>query len=278
MNQSACKRILAIIEILALTQQGLRLVDICKELSLPKSIGHRLLSLLIEEGYVNKSDYNDTYFLSLKIATMGVRYYAGSGFPDLIQPILDKLADKTGELARVALCFQNKLIWMGKSQGSKLGLRYEPSPDRETGNEVILHVTASGKAWLSQLPLNIALNLVKTQSYIGGISFGPKAAKNITDFKRMLNYAIKIKYGEAIDEGELGTSALAVPILSTGPNYKYCIGTISVACPTVRFNKENKKYILSELRIASNELEKINVKIFENKNLGTKYLNKNLAA
>ena len=278
MNQSAAKRILAIIETLAGSQQGLRLVDICSELSLPKSIAHRLLSLLIDQGYVQKIEQSESYFLSLKIAAIGMRYYTGSGFPDLIQPILDRLADKTGELARVALCSQDKLIWMGKSQGSKLGLRYEPSHDHETGNEVVLHATASGKAWLSNLPINYALSLVKEQACIGSITFGPKAANTISEFEKMINNTFKNGYGEANDEGELGTSAIAVPIFIVNLDKKHCIGTLSVAGPTVRFNKDKKKIIINELKASSLELDSININIFKNFNFYEKIIDVNLVA
>ena len=82
---------------------GAGLTEICAALNLPKSIGHRLLALLMESGYVMQHGPSGRYGLTLKLTMLGLRHYVRSGLDDLAQPVLDRLAAETGELARLAV-------------------------------------------------------------------------------------------------------------------------------------------------------------------------------
>ena len=66
-----------------------------RALKLPKSAAHRFLALLAARGFVRQDEATQRYALTLKLASLGFRFLAGTGWPDLAQPVLDALAART---------------------------------------------------------------------------------------------------------------------------------------------------------------------------------------
>src|ERR1700722_9210433 len=145
---SAFKRGLQIVELLTGSETGLPLNEIADTLEIPRSAAHRLLSELIETGFVYQVSEMGNYRLGLKIVGLGQRHLASSNLAQLTQPALKDLAEVTGELVRLAVRDNDRMFWIAKSQGSKHGLRYDP----EAGASVTLSCSATGIAWMSTLP------------------------------------------------------------------------------------------------------------------------------
>lgn len=253
MNQSAARRLLLVLEFLTAHPDGAGLTDICEALALPKSIGHRLLALLIESGYVVQHRPSGCYGLTLKLTMLGLRHYVRTGLDDLAQPVLDQVASDTGELARLAVVEGERLIWVAKAQGARSGLRYDPGIDHDTGHDVVLHATATGKAWLATLPEEQALRIVSATGLHTPARSGPNAVKNLASFRQMLQATRLSGFGVAIDEGEPGTAAVAVAILEASGTGA-AVGTLSLAGPLLRFDEERRSLFAARLRRAAEEL------------------------
>jgi DNA-binding IclR family transcriptional regulator len=86
---------------------------------------------------------NLRYHLSTKLVAMGFRYLSSSG-ADIVQPVLDRLAQETGELVRLGVIDGERQTWIAKG-GARSGLRYDP----DMGRDAPLFYTASGHAWLA---------------------------------------------------------------------------------------------------------------------------------
>ena len=255
MNQSSAKRALAIMEHLAGRPSGVGLTDICEFLALPKSIGHRLLSLLIETGFVVQHGESGRYALTLKLTMLGLRHYVQTGLDDFAQPILDRLATETGELARLAVVEGNRLIWVAKAQGARSGLRYDPDVDHDTGHDVVLHTTATGKAWLATLPEAEALQIVEATKLETPKRFGANAARTLAEFQERLRAARLAGFGEAVEEGEPGTAAVAVAICDKSEiGGGKAVGTLSLAGPLMRFGADRRPLLAARLARAAAEL------------------------
>ena len=155
-------RVMDIIELLADEPNGLPLSEIARRLDMPKSAAHRLLSSLVNRGFAVQDDTSQRYRLTVRLAAVGFRVLAGAGTSDICQPSLDRLARRTGELVRLALVEGDTLFWIAKAQGALSGLRYDP----DLGQAVVLHATATGKAWLSTMNDEAAANLVKKRGYV----------------------------------------------------------------------------------------------------------------
>ncbi len=258
MNQSAAKRALLILEHLAGRPAGVMLTEVCDHLTLPKSGAHRLLALLGEAGYVRQDAQTGRYALTLKLTMLGLRHYVATGLDDLVQPILDSLAADTGELARLAIVDGARLVWVAKAQGARSGLRYDPDLDQDTGHDVVLHATATGKAWLATLPEDTALAIVGETGLRTPPRFGPNVARSVERFADLLAETRRKGYGEALEEGEPGTAAVAVAVFDTssrlgGP----AVATLSLAGPMFRFGVERRMEFAARLARSARELGSI---------------------
>ena len=250
MSQSPTRRSLAILELLALRPEGLALGDLGERLGLPKSVAHRLLSLLTEEGYTRQDVATGHYTLTLKLTLLGARYLAGTGLGDVSQPILDRLAATTGELVRLTVVEGDSLVWVGKAQGARHGLRYDP----DAGTHVVLHATATGKAWLATLDEAEAMRIVEATGFRTPEHFGPNAIREAERFREALALTRECGYGLALEEGEPGTAAVAVVVRGSTEAGAAAVGTLSVAGPVGRFTPERRRFFVEALRAAAGEL------------------------
>ncbi len=250
MSQSATRRTLAILELLAEHPDGAALGEIGQRLAMPKSIAHRLLALLVDCGYVRRHPVTERYELSLKLALLGARFMAGTGVGDVAQPILDGLAAASGELARLAVVEDRGLVWVAKAQGAQHGLRYDP----DTGTHVVLHATATGKAWLATLAEAEALAIVEATGFRTPDHFGPRVIRDVARFREELTRTRAQGFGIALDEGEPGTAALAVVVRASAAADAPPAGTLSVAGPIGRFGEARRADLVALLRAAAEEL------------------------
>lgn len=237
MNISPAQRCLDLLEVLADAPDGLALAGVCSRLALPKSAAHRFLALLSARGFVRQDASTLRYALTLKLPTLGLRFLAGTGVPDLAQPVLDALAAKTRELARLAIVDGDTLTWCAKAQGAASGLRY----DADAARSVILHATAVGKVWLSTLPEDHAIELVRREGRLGGPGLGPRAVTSIAALRRELRDTRRRGFGEAIEEGEPGVAAVAVVVRPHRDAGAPACATVSVAGPLARMDAARRK-------------------------------------
>lgn len=253
MSHVPAERCLDIIELLADGANALALGDIAERLMLPKSGAHRLLSTLVELGWVEKDPDTAFYRLTMKLAVMGQRFYAATGIPNICQPILDRLARDTREFVRLAVADGDSLVWLAQAQGATTGLMYQP-PSSATG-KVTVYATASGKAWLASLPRERAVQIVVNTGFGEANRQGPNVLRSMDDLLRELNATSQRGYGIATSEAEPGVSAVAVAIQAdpSGP----AVGTVSVAGPSVRMTAAKIEEIAPQLRRTAVELAEL---------------------
>lgn len=168
------ERTLGVLELLATNAHGMLLFEIADSLHIPRSATHRVLTSLIEHGYVKQEREQGAYQLTAKIASLAFTFLAGSGITDFAQPLLDRLARESGELVRLAMIDGRELVWVAKAQGSPAGLRYDP----DMGQVGRLSCSASGHAWLSCLSDDDARALVEKQGYGLRKDYGPRAPES----------------------------------------------------------------------------------------------------
>jgi DNA-binding IclR family transcriptional regulator len=257
MSQSATHRVLEILELLASHPDGLGLAEISAELSIPKSVTHRLLGLLGERGYVRQDVVTGHYCLTLKLTQLGLRFYAGTGINELSQPLLDRLAAATGELARLAIVDGDRLVWVAKAQGARYGLRYEPNGDQDTGRPVFLHATATGKVWLASLDDDEALRIAQIPGLGRHVQFGPNVVRSAQALRKALRETRLRGFGLAIEEGEPGVAAIAVAVRASRHPDAATVATLSLAGPVGRFSPRRQQEFAELLSQAADELSAV---------------------
>ncbi|CAG9259248.1 IclR family transcriptional regulator [Paraburkholderia caribensis] len=243
------ERALAVLELLAKNGGRMPLAAIADTLNIPRSGTHRLLSMLIDEGFVRQDEDHGEYMLALKLVSLALIYLSTSGVSDISQPVLDRLAESSGELARLGVVEDDHITFVGKAQGAKSGLRYDP----DMGSQPPLHCTASGQAWLSTLSDERAIELVSKQGGLGPKSLNaPRAPKTIQQFLKDLNGARQRGYGVAIETYEAGMTSIAAPVRN--PVTDEVVGIVSLAGPTSRLPESRLKELAPSLLSAAADM------------------------
>ena len=147
------ERTLGILELLSQHGHGLELAAIADPLNIPRSGAHRLLTDLVKCGYVRQARDHGDYVLTTKLVSMGLCYLSNTGIVDIAQPLLDRLAEISGELVRLSVIDGTRLTWVARAQGSRQGLRYDP----DMGSDARLSCSASGHAWMAAMTDDEAL-------------------------------------------------------------------------------------------------------------------------
>ncbi len=104
-------------EHLATQPEGVPLASIAQELEIPQSAAHRLLNQLVRCGYVRQLRDHGDYALAARVASIGLSYLSATGIVDIAQPLVDRLAQISGELVRLAIVDGEHLAWVAKAAG-----------------------------------------------------------------------------------------------------------------------------------------------------------------
>ena len=244
------ERVLRILETLAHEPQGIALAELASELSLPKSACHRLLAELARSGYVRQLRDHGEYALTTKLPALGLSFLGGAGIVDVAQPVIDRLANVSGELVRLAIVDGDRLTFVAKAQGARAGLRYDP----DMGIDVRLSCSAGGHAWLMTLSDERATELVAKQGFGSAKEFGPKAPATFKALMKMLDEDHKRGFSMIVEQYAPGMAAMAAPVMRRGGD---AVGVITVAGPLLRLNEKRMQELGKALIAAAAELASV---------------------
>lgn len=247
MAGSQIERALSLLESLTADPGGMPMQALADQLQIPKSATHRMLAELIRLGYVRQDPQSSRYQLSTKLVALGFRYLANSG-ADVVQPILDRLAEETGELVRLGVIDGERLTWIAKSQGARGGLRYDP----DMGRDAPLSSTASGHAWLASMGDEQALAKVARQTPVDPAELGPNAPRSEAALLERLQLARQHGYAWVMESSAVGTAAMASVIRD--PRNGHPIGVLSLAGPSARLGEARMHALAPRLLEAGEEL------------------------
>jgi IclR family transcriptional regulator, acetate operon repressor len=238
------ERTLAILERLAGDVAGVPLGTLADELDMPRSAAHRLLSDLSAHGYVRQTRDRGHYVLTTKLVSIGLNYLKQSGVVDLTQPILDRLAEASGELVRLGVVDVDHITWVSLSQGATSGLRYDP----DHGIDVKLSCTSSGYAWLSTLPEDDAIALLSRQGLAKPAEYGPNAPTSIAAVMKHVRQARKDGIAFSMETYARGLSAMSTPVMAQGNG---AVGVLAMSGPSVRLTDDKMRQWAPELIAAA---------------------------
>jgi len=219
-----------ILEHLASYPGGRTLSELSGELDIPLSATHRLLADLIESGYVRKEPRHGDFVLTMKVASLGLRFLSAGGVVDIAQPQLDRLASACSELVRLTIVDGDDLVFVAKAQGATRGLRYDP----DMGQTVTLSCSAAGFAWLSTMSDEEAMRLVSRQGFGDPEDFGGKAPTTLKALLVHVRAARKRGFSMTTDIFAPSMSSMAAPVRD---NQGVVVGTLIIAGPMARLTE-----------------------------------------
>jgi len=226
----ALQRSLRILEVLAASPEGCSLSSLAQRLEMPLSATHRALTELTEAGYVRQVSQQGLYGLTIKLVSLGLSFLSNSGVVDIAQPLLDRLAQESGELVRLAVCDGDELVFVAKAQGATRGLRYDP----DMGLSVPLSCSAAGHALLSTMSDEEALARVARQGFGQPADHGPRAPTTVKALLAHVRAARKRGFSLIVEVFAPGMSAMSAPIHHRDGAV---LGVVTIAGPLVRLTE-----------------------------------------
>ncbi len=246
---TALERGLSILETLAGAENGRPLHEIADSLGMPRSAAHRLLAELSSSGYVHQDGELGNYVLGLKLVSLGLQHLEAIDLVGLSRPVLEKLAQDTAELVRLAIVDGDDMVWVSTQQGARSGLRYDP----DSGSTVALSCSATGFAWMAHIPEELALQKILRQGIAQRADHGPNAPETIDEIRSELVKTRERGYAIAIDTNSLGIASVAAPVY-VGTDVA---GSLSVAGPTPRMTADRLTALAPRLLSATEQITKI---------------------
>lgn len=243
----ALEKSLAILEYLIDFPDGAPLVQIATDLNQLRSGCHRTLQELIGYGYVRQLPQRGDYALTTKMASMGLSFLGKSGVVDIAQPVINRLAQATEELVRLAIVDGERLTLVAKAQGARSGLLYDP----DMGIDLRLSCSAAGQAWLMTLPEDDAIAYVTRQGMGDPRHYGPAAPTSIKALLKVLDEHRKRRFSLVQDAYAPGMGSMAAPVQRPG---EPATGVVVIAGPSSRLTPKRMLQFGPHLLSAAKEL------------------------
>lgn len=221
-----------LLERLATSDDAAGITELSVSLSLAKSNVHRLLAMLVELGYVEKSEEKGRYIAALKTWEVGSRVRSRHPLWRAAQSQMQWLHEETRETVYLTLAIGNELLYIDKREAD-----YPIRASSLVGVRTPLYCTAAGKAMLAYMP----------ETQINHICAGlvSHTDATITDPRRLreeLTLIRKRGYAFSLGEWRSGLNGVGAPIRNINNDV---VGAIAVSGPTERMGTETlERYAL----------------------------------
>ncbi|WP_319562428.1 IclR family transcriptional regulator [Marispirochaeta sp.] len=205
MSVQSIDRTFDILELLAHFESGLSLTEISEKIDLPKSTVHRLLKVLRERNYIEKSDSSNVNRLGLAFIELCSGLLNSLELKTEAQVYLRKLSQQTGQVVFLAIRQDGEIVYIDKTE------RHNEIRDYcFIGQRRPLYCTALGKSLLMGCTDDEIRELVDPASMTRFTDH------TITDIDSLINEIhISRDRGYSIDneEVELDMKCVSAPIL-----------------------------------------------------------------
>lgn len=231
-KSSTTFRAFRVLEAVAQSVDPISATEVAAFIDADKSTAYRMLSTLVDTGYIIRDEPSKRYRLSYKVISLTRNLLADNPISQMIQQAMLSLSSVTHETIHYAVLEGSKTILVSKVKGRQL-----VSVDFQLGDQARLYCTSVGKAILAFQDDSFIEKII-------GEGLPQITQQTITDpmeFRKELQQ-IRTK-GFAIDEREMADDmrCVAVPIFEYGGRVSK---GLSISGPITRFSLEK----LEELR------------------------------
>ena len=242
-NKSVAKT-LQIIEALSQSNAPMRLHDIALSVEMPDSTVLRMISSLMEFGYIYQDVDSNKYFLTLKFAKIGAIVSSRNNLRDISHPRLVELSGKCNEAACIAIEENNQIIYIDITDGPDGMLKVM----NYIGKQAPMHCTGVGKCILlnyNEQQIDELIQKKGLQRYTPNTLTTKKALLDELELVRNKGFAVDNQ------ECELGARCVASGIRDYSGRI---IAAISVSGPVTRMTHEYLESISDIVVRTANEI------------------------
>lgn len=233
-------RALEIIEAVSKARRPMAVSELTEALDLPRPTAHRLITLLIDEGFLLRQIGTRKLVVGPRMLKIGMNALTQEDDRGARRAILQEVADETGETVNLSMPDGDRMVYVERVETDwPLRLQFA------IGSRVPLHCTAAGKLYLSQLEQGARRALIRA------MPLKRHTPNTITDPIALEAAVMAIgKSRLGLDDEELlqGMVAAAVPVVDRAGTM---IAAVAVQAPVARFAMNDLRQFEPLLRKAA---------------------------
>ncbi len=218
--------------------------ELAHEMELNHTNIYRILETLERNGFVSKDPITKQYSLGSVVWELGTVFYDGLNISNLINPILEKLSEKTGESVFLTVLDKGEAVTMIVIE-PKNKVKFSVS----AGSRAPLYVGASYRSILAYMSEESREKVITGEL----VKYTGNTMTDSADLRNELSLIRKNGWAESKGEYTPDVVALAVPLLVDST----IIGSITVAGPSYRMEDEQKSNALPLLHETRDEVVEV---------------------
>jgi IclR family pca regulon transcriptional regulator len=220
----------------------LNLSEVARLTGYTPATARRLLLTLHELDYLHSD--GKRFWVAPRTLLLARSYLMSRPAPQVAQPVLDKLADRTRQSASLGLLLDHEVLIIARSTG-----RRTLSTGLGIGSRLPAFCSALGRAVLSTLPREDVVSYLATTPLD---PWTPKTVQDIASATGQVEHCRTFGWAECDEELELGVRSIAVPISSISDK---TIAAVSLSVRAERMSMEAFRAAhLAAIREARDEL------------------------
>ncbi len=236
-------RVFAILDRLAEDGGELGAAELAAHLDLHKSTGHRLLTVLERNSYVERNPVTGKYRLGWKLIDLGMRAIARMDLRELARPELKRLMDETGETAHLGVLRKGEVVSVANVQ-SRRTLRTPGT----VGQRAPAHCSSQGKAILAFLSPEELREFVQTH---GLKAYTKNTLARFSALRAELERVRELGYAVDNEEYEEGLKCIGAPVRDHSGEI---VTAISIAGPASRLGRDRMPALVHSVTSAAARL------------------------
>jgi DNA-binding IclR family transcriptional regulator len=241
--ESAVARALSVVTAFTFTDPVLGVSELGRRLGLPKSTVHRLLSILVGEGFVERTP-DERYRLSLKLYEIGQEVVNGHVLRQVGHVPLEKLRNDSGEAAHLAVLSGADVVYLDRFESPQMMGVFT-----KVGRRRSAHATSSGKVLLA-----FGTQADVDDAVAAGLPrLGPRSITTRTRLNHALADVRKNGYAVSSDESAPGVVSVGAPIFD---RVGACVAAVSVAGPMIRMPEDRHQQLVRMVVRTAAEISK----------------------
>ena len=224
------------------TRPKMTLSEIARTTGMTRAAVRRFLLTLVHEGYAEKDE--KLFYLKPKVLELGYSALSSMNMLDVIQPVMNELADTLQESVFAAVLAGEDVIYIARATSERL-----INVGITVGKRAPAHAVSTGRVLLAaetEEARDKYLDRVKLEKLTPNTVTSKVKLRSLIEEARIANYSI------VDQELEVGLGAISVPIKTSDGKV---IAALNVCCPSSRTTIEDmQRKILPELMAATQKI------------------------
>lgn len=229
-------RALRVLQEVGAADHALTVGGVAERLGIHRSTVSRLVGTLASRGFLERS--GELLRLGPEVARLGRVAQAGRELASVARPLMDRLADETGETVTLAVPASDGVLSVAQSEG-----RHFVASGKWVGVQTASHCCSDGKVLLAFGTLTLPPGRLRR--------FARNTIVDRRELARELERVRRRRFAVCVSELEDGLVGLAVPVRD-GPT---CIAALCISGPAYRLDRAAVETFAPACLAAAGELE-----------------------